>query len=103
MVAERRREAILALAQAGSELRVDEMARRFSVSRETMRRDLDLLQLQGLLRRVHGGALPAQTGAEAGFRQRLVANAEAKQKIAGLATPLFNRDDTSLSTPARRR
>ncbi len=94
MVAAGRREAILALSQQGGELRVDEMARQFNVSRETMRRDLDLLQSQGLLRRVHGGALPAQTGAEAGFRQRLVANAEAKQKIAELATRLFHRDDT---------
>ncbi len=94
MVAESRREAILALARQGSELKVDEMARRFNVSRETMRRDLDLLQSQGLLRRVHGGALPTQTGAEAAFRSRLVANAEAKQKIAALAARLFHRDDT---------
>ncbi len=94
MVAEGRRQAILALAQQGGELRVDELAQQFNVSRETMRRDLDLLQSQGLLRRVHGGALPAQTGAEAGFRHRLVANAEAKRKIAELATRLFRRDDT---------
>jgi DeoR family transcriptional regulator, glycerol-3-phosphate regulon repressor len=94
MVAEGRRQAILALAQQGGELRVDELAQQFNVSRETMRRDLDLLQSQGLLRRVHGGALPAQTGAEAGFKHRLVANSEAKQKMAKLAAGLFRRDDT---------
>jgi DeoR family glycerol-3-phosphate regulon repressor len=94
MVAAYRREAILELARQGSELRVEEIARQFSVSRETVRRDLGHLQARGLLRRVHGGAVPAQTGWEAAFRQRLVENAAAKGRIAALAAGLFRQNDT---------
>jgi DeoR family glycerol-3-phosphate regulon repressor len=94
MVAAYRREAILELARQGSELRVDDIARQFSVSRETVRRDLGHLQSQGLLRRVHGGAIAAQTGWEAAFRQRMVSNASAKQRIAELAATLFRKNDT---------
>ena len=94
MVAAYRREAILELARQGSELRVEEIARQFNVSRETVRRDLGRLQSQGLLRRVHGGAMPAQTGWEAAFRQRMVDNASAKRRIAALAASLFRQNDT---------
>ena len=94
MVPAYRREAILELARQGSELRVDDIARQFSVSRETVRRDLSYLHSHGLLRRVHGGAMPAQTGWEAAFPQRLVANAAAKRRIAALAASLFRKNDT---------
>jgi DeoR family glycerol-3-phosphate regulon repressor len=94
MVAAYRRESILELARQGSPLSVEEIARQFNVSRETVRRDLGRLQSQGLLRRVHGGAIPAQTGWEAAFRQRLVDNASAKRRIAALAASLFRQNDT---------
>jgi DeoR family transcriptional regulator, fructose operon transcriptional repressor len=35
------------------------LAQRFDVTPETVRRDLTMLERQGLLRRVHGGAIPA--------------------------------------------
>jgi DeoR family glycerol-3-phosphate regulon repressor len=94
MVAAYRREAILELARQGSKLSVEEIARQFNVSRETVRRDLGQLQSQGLLRRVHGGAMPAQTGWEAAFRQRMVENAPAKRRIASLAATLLRQNDT---------
>ena len=78
----------------GASSRVDEIARQFNVSRETVRRDLSYLHSHGLLRRVHGGAMPAQTGWEAAFPQRLVANAAAKRRIAALAASLFRKNDT---------
>jgi len=94
MVAAYRREAIVELARQGNPLSVEEIARQFNVSRETVRRDLGRLQSQGLLRRVHGGAMPAQTGWEAAFRQRMVDNASAKRRIAALAATLFRENDT---------
>jgi DeoR family transcriptional regulator, glycerol-3-phosphate regulon repressor len=94
MVAAYRREAILELAKERSELSVEEIARRFGVSRETVRRDLTLLQSRGLLRRVHGGAMPAQTAWEAAFRERLVSNADGKRRIARIAAALFRENDT---------
>src|SRR3954453_13354912 len=40
-------------------VRADELALRFSVSVETVRRDLRVLQRDGVLDRVYGGATPA--------------------------------------------
>jgi DeoR/GlpR family transcriptional regulator of sugar metabolism len=40
------------------EVSVDSLARNFSVSAATIRRDLSELERQGLLRRTHGGANP---------------------------------------------
>lgn len=94
MVAAYRREHIIALAKEGSELSIDEIAKHFGVSRETVRRDLSHLEARGLIRRVHGGALPTQTGFEAGFDERLISNAKAKQRIAKLAASLFRENDT---------
>ena len=94
MVPAHRREAILTLAKEGSELSVEDMSRRFGVSRETVRRDLAILQARGLLRRVHGGALPAQTGHEAAFRERRISNAEPKARIGQAAAQLFVEHDT---------
>ena len=44
------------LEQAGS-LSVTELAEKYEVSRETIRRDLLRLESDGLLRRMHGGAV----------------------------------------------
>ena len=54
MIPEQRRGAILELARQNSELKVEDIAIRFGVSRETVRRDLARLDARGLLRRVHG-------------------------------------------------
>ncbi|GAB3602150.1 DeoR/GlpR family DNA-binding transcription regulator [Microbacterium aureliae] len=41
---------------------VIDLAQRFDVTTETVRRDLDQLETAGILRRVHGGAVPAGSG-----------------------------------------
>jgi DeoR/GlpR family transcriptional regulator of sugar metabolism len=94
MIPEQRRGAILELARQNSELKVDDIASRFGVSRETVRRDLAQLDARGLLRRVHGGAQKPQTAAEAPFRDRLIENADAKERIARTTASLFQDDDT---------
>lgn len=58
--AERRREIAFLTAQFGR-VEVADMARRFGVSTETIRRDLSELQGQRVVRRVHGGATPWDT------------------------------------------
>src|ERR1700733_10693616 len=94
MIPEQRRGAILELARQQSELKVEDIASRFGVSRETVRRDLAQLDARGLLRRVHGGAQKPQTAAEAPFRERLIENADAKERIARTTARLFQDDDT---------
>ena len=53
---ERQREIVSLLADKGS-ARVTELAERFDVTEETIRRDLDKLEGEGKLARSHGGAV----------------------------------------------
>jgi DeoR family fructose operon transcriptional repressor len=55
-----RQGAIYVLALENGSVDVSDLARRFDVTTETIRRDLSDLQERNLLRRVHGGAVPAQ-------------------------------------------
>ncbi len=57
---ERQRQ-IVALTIEQSRAEVSELADRFQVTTETIRRDLSDLQAQRVLRRVHGGAVPWET------------------------------------------
>jgi len=89
-----RRNAILTLSGKGEELVVDEIADRFGVSRETIRRDLARLDTDGLIRRVHGGAVPPRIFSEAPFHDRQRLNADAKRRIANCAKELFGAGDS---------
>ncbi|HTJ36225.1 MAG TPA: DeoR family transcriptional regulator [Dactylosporangium sp.] len=58
MIIEVRRAEILAAARQRGGVGLQELSRRFHVSIPTIRRDLSALAERGLLRRVHGGAVP---------------------------------------------
>ena len=60
MYAEERQQAMAALVTDAGRLSVVDLAARFDVTTETVRRDLSALERVGLVRRVHGGAVPAQ-------------------------------------------
>lgn len=60
MYAEERQGEIARQARAQGRVDVAELAVAFSVSLETVRRDLTALERSGVLRRVHGGAIPAE-------------------------------------------
>ena len=64
---------------------VAELAERFDVTPETIRRDLTALDRCGALRKVHGGAIPAPALPETGVAQREQVNTSAKQSIARAA------------------
>src|SRR6476661_10508002 len=57
--AEERQHAIASLVAERGRLAVTAVAEQFGVTSETVRRDLALLERAGMLRRVHGGAVPA--------------------------------------------
>jgi DeoR family fructose operon transcriptional repressor len=57
MYAEERQEAILGRAREHGSVDVDGLSVGFGVSAETIRRDLKALEREGLVRRVHGGAI----------------------------------------------
>ena len=61
---------------------VGELATEFDVTPETVRRDLTSLERHGLLRRVHGGAIPVERlGFEPGLHARNHAMAVEKERI----------------------
>ncbi len=71
------------------EASIAELATHFGTSEMTIRRDLDLLEIEGLARRARGGAISVQgRGFEPPVLQRSTEQAEAKRRIgaAGAAT-----------------
>ena len=94
MLPEERRLHIVEQVRAKPLVRADELARRFGVSIETVRRDLDTLQRDGLIRRVYGGATGIVPHTlEAPFDQRQGLHLEAKRSIARLAASLVSPTD----------
>jgi len=77
-----RRQEILDLLTRGEPLGIGGMARVLSVSDETVRRELRLLEADGLIERIHGGARLAKSVEEGPFEARLQRNAAAKRRIA---------------------
>jgi DeoR family transcriptional regulator, fructose operon transcriptional repressor len=91
---EERRLHIVDQVRARPLVRADELARRFGVSIETVRRDLHALQRDGLIRRVYGGATGIVPHTlEAPFDQRQGLHLEAKRSIARLAASLVSPTD----------
>ncbi|WP_243793683.1 DeoR/GlpR family DNA-binding transcription regulator [Saccharopolyspora gloriosae] len=60
MYAEERHWAILELARKEGRVDVASLASHFDMTTETVRRDLTVLERRGVLRRVHGGAIPVE-------------------------------------------
>jgi DeoR family transcriptional regulator, fructose operon transcriptional repressor len=88
---EERQQAIAALVADRGRVSVAEVAERFGVTTETVRRDLALLERAGMLRRVHGGAVPigALSLVEPGLGERHVTRDEKKRKVAAAALDLL--------------
>jgi DeoR family glycerol-3-phosphate regulon repressor len=82
------------MSRRGASLAVEEIATRFGVSRETIRRDLARLDHAGLLRRVHGGAVVPRLGDEPPFQERQKLNMDAKRRIGLAAAALFAPGDS---------
>ncbi|MEF3403436.1 DeoR/GlpR family DNA-binding transcription regulator [Agromyces sp. CCNWLW203] len=93
--APRRRELALALVAERGFVRVAELSRAFGVTTVTARADLDSLERQGGIRRVHGGAVPLSSPLaaerperEPSFEEALEASVEPKRRIGEHAASL---------------
>src|SRR5437868_11124438 len=86
MYAEERQQEILTRARAAGRVDVVALADELDVTTETIRRDLTVLERAGVLRRVHGGAIPVE---RLGFEPALDARDEVmtaeKERIAKAA------------------
>jgi DeoR family fructose operon transcriptional repressor len=84
-LAEVRQRQIMALLQETGALRIGELSQMLDVSDETVRRDLAVLQEQGLLTRTRGGALAESVRLETSFQRRMRENGVEKREIAQIA------------------
>ncbi|MEU2240293.1 DeoR/GlpR family DNA-binding transcription regulator [Streptomyces sp. NPDC018338] len=79
----------LRLVQGSDRVSVSELSHRLGVSEMTVRRDLDALERQGLVRRVHGGAVATRVRDEqAGFSARESWQAATKDRLGAAAAAL---------------
>jgi DeoR family fructose operon transcriptional repressor len=87
MYAEERQQAMAQLVAERGRVSVSVIASEYDVTTETVRRDLSTLERMGLVRRVHGGAVPPNslTAIESGLVERDSANTEQKERIARAA------------------
>ncbi|MFC9998931.1 DeoR/GlpR family DNA-binding transcription regulator [Nocardia sp. NPDC127526] len=87
MYAEERQQAIATLVGQLGRVAVTDLAERYGVTTETVRRDLAVLDRMGLVRRVHGGAVPAAalTAIEVGTAEREHSKSGEKDRIAKAA------------------
>jgi len=84
MLAIERRNEILALLEQDRSVLVAELAVRYSVADETIRRDLEKLENEGLVKRTYGGAvLINNTSTDASYIIRAKTNVKQKSIIAG--------------------
>jgi DeoR family fructose operon transcriptional repressor len=97
MYAPERQQRIVQLAQERGRVEVPSLAEDFGVTQETVRRDLSALERAGLLRRVHGGALPAGgLHLEPGLAERDSTAAADKERIAKAALALLPEEGSLL-------
>ena len=106
MYAPERQQEILRLARDSGRVDVVSLAEEFQVTAETIRRDLKALDRAGLLRRVHGGAIPAgRLDFEPDLAERESTAADEKDRIAKAALAVLPAEGTLIldagSTVAR--
>ncbi|WP_436988362.1 DeoR/GlpR family DNA-binding transcription regulator [Streptomyces sp. enrichment culture] len=90
LLAEQRRALILDEVRRRGGVRVNELTRRLNVSDMTVRRDLDVLARQGVVEKVHGGAVPVAEARthEPGFEAKSALEPGAKEDIARVAAAM---------------
>jgi DeoR/GlpR family transcriptional regulator of sugar metabolism len=94
-LAPQRRQRIRSIVEGRRAVRLDELSLAVAVSQATVRRDLDELEAEGLVRRVHGGVVAVdERPAEPHFEVKAAEAAEEKERIAARAVALLAPDDT---------
>ena len=96
MLAMDRRNLILERIQKDTSVRVGDLAKEYKVTEETIRRDLEKLEKDGLVTRTYGGAVLTQTSGtyDFSFRVRETQNVEGKRKIALKVAEMIEDGDT---------
>lgn len=88
MLSELRQQEIMNLLESQGSVKTSALCEKFSISRETIRRDLESLEERNLVRRIHGGAMKVAQAAYdipssySAFDQRMQAHGQKKQIVA---------------------
>lgn len=90
---ERRRQILLEL-KLRPHVRISDLAERFKVSTETVRRDFDALADDGLVARAHGGASAPLQGRYPGLDERTGSRIAERERIGRLAAGLVEENET---------
>ncbi len=90
---DRRRQILLEL-KLRPHVRISELAQRFNVSTETVRRDFDALSDDGLIARAHGGASAPSQGHYPSLDERTGARIEERERIGLMAADLVQDGET---------
>ncbi|WP_062069487.1 DeoR/GlpR family DNA-binding transcription regulator [Demequina sediminicola] len=97
MYAQERQQSIVATARSRGRVEVGSLAEELGVTVETVRRDLTALERLGVLRRVHGGALPVERlTLEPTLESRQGHSADAKRRIGARAVMEIKEGDSIL-------
>lgn len=92
---EQRRAEIVELLSKNGSVRVSELSKLYSISEVTVRSDLEYLESQGQLSRVHGGAVgTGKLYANMDLSERYMTNAASKRALATVAQELIEDNDT---------
>jgi DeoR/GlpR family transcriptional regulator of sugar metabolism len=95
MLAIERRKKIMSILQEKNSVLVPELSKTFEVTEETIRRDLEKLEKEGLLKRTYGGAvINESTNADLPLNIREVTNIEGKESIAAKLVEYIEDGDT---------
>jgi DeoR family fructose operon transcriptional repressor len=96
VLVEERRQRVLELVGRQGFASLNELARAIQVSESTIRRDLDYLHQQGLLKRTHGGALLGDGSALPALEERSSSQLEEKRLVARTAAARIQDGDALL-------
>ena len=92
---EKRREEIIELIHSQGKVKVTELSEKYSISEVSIRKDLEALEAQGQLSRIHGGAVGLnKLYLNMDLTERYKTNAARKKDIAELAAKFIDDNDT---------
>ena len=97
LTTEQRRNEIIAILQTKGRVRVSELSAKYGISEVSIRKDLEFLEMQGHLSRVHGGAVGLnKLYINMDLTERFKTNAAAKKSVAKALAALIEDNDTIL-------
>ena len=92
---EKRREEIIELIHLNGKVRVSELSERYGISEVSIRKDLEALEAEGHLTRIHGGAVGMnKLYINMDLTERYKTNAAAKKEVTELCAKLISDNDT---------